>query len=234
MTGKINADNVKIWKLFYNLQVYAAFLTPSSTTFQHNSKITETPMNKLPMCAFHVLLSGVLIAAMISPSVQADFPYTAKRFMKGGTFCFAQGESIPGGKIKTIKMVVQKATGGAPNEVAHVDALMHGWQATLPIRSYFDEITGAATIAPPNDLLPGELQFQIALTGTSYGTDGDITKPGVWTVDYAVTLSAADLTGHITGVIVFNPMQKGTLGKSVKYATDETLTPIRCDEFALH
>jgi len=191
-------------------------------------------MKKLSMHANHVLLGGVLIAAMSPPLAQASSVYTAKRFMQGGTFCFAQGVSLPGGKVKTVKMVVRKSAGGAPNKVAHVDALMHGWQATFPIRSFFDEVTGAATIAPPNDLLPGELQLQIGLTGTSYGTDGDTAKPGVWTVDYAVTLSTTDLTGRITGVTVFNPVKNGILGKKAKYATDEILKPISCDEFALH
>ncbi|WAK03825.1 hypothetical protein [Methylobacter sp. YRD-M1] len=187
-------------------------------------------MNKLP----HILSSVVLIAAMSSPAAQAGSNDTAKHFMQGGTFCFSQGESIPGGKIKTIKMVVSKAVGGSPNKVAHVDALMFGWQATFPVRSFFDEVTGAATIAPPNDLLPGELQVQIALTGTSYGTDGDTSKPGVWTVDYAATLSTTDLSGRITGVTVFNPIKNGILGTSAKYAVDDALKPISCEEFGLH
>lgn len=190
-------------------------------------------MKKLPIRATNVLLSGVLIAAMSSTVAQAGSSNTAQHFMQGGTFCFSQGESIPGGKVKTIKMVVSKAVGGPPNEVAHVDALMHGWQATFPIRSFFDEVTGAATIAPPNDLLPGELQLQIGLTGTSYGTDGDTAKPGVWTLDHAVTLNTTDLSGHITGVNVFNPVKNGIFGTSAKYATDETLKPISCDKFGL-
>lgn len=181
----------------------------------------------------YILLTGLLATAMSSSSAAANSRYTAKRFMQGGTFCFAQGESTPGGKIKTIKMAVRKATGGAPNKIAHVDALMHGVQMTSPVRSYFDEVSGAATIAPPNDLLPGpQQQLQIGLTGTSYGTDGDVANPGVWTVDYAVTLSAADLTGRITGVTVFNPIQNGVLGEKTEYAADEALTPIPCDQFA--
>ncbi|MDD5412606.1 MAG: hypothetical protein PHF31_14540, partial [Methylobacter sp.] len=138
------------------------------------------------------------------------------------------------GKIKTVKMVVLNAAGGAPNKIAHVDALMHGVQVTSTIRSFFDEVTGAATIAPPNDQLPGPQQLQIGLTGTSYGTDVDTTNPGVWTLDYAVTLSTSDLTGRITGITVFNPIQNAILGEKAKYATDETLKPIPCDNFALH
>lgn len=186
-------------------------------------------MNTLP----HILSSAVLIAAMSSPAAQASYSDTSKHFMQGGTFCFSQGESIPGGKIKTIKMVVSKAVGGFPNEIAHVDALMHGWQATFPVRSFFDEVTGVATIAPPNDLLPGELQVQIALTGTSYGTDGNTSKPGVWTVDYAATLDTTDLSGRITGLTVFNPIKNGILGASAVYAVDDALKPIPCDEFGL-
>jgi hypothetical protein len=192
-------------------------------------------MNKLLIRATQVLLSGVLIAAMNSPLAQASSWHTAKRFMQGGTFCFAQGERLLGGKRKTVKMVVLNAAGGAPNKIAHVDALMHGVQKVdSTTRSFFDEVTGAATIAQPNDQLPGPQQLQIALTGTSYGTDFDVdpTKPGVWTLDYAVTLSTTDLTGRITGITVFNPVQKGILGERVKYATDDPLKPIRCDEFA--
>jgi len=190
-------------------------------------------MNKLLIRATQVLLSGVLITVMNSPLAQASSWHTAKRFMQGGTFCFAQGEQLLGGKRKTVKMVVLNAAGGAPNKIAHVDALMHGVQKvdSTP-RSFFDEVTGAATIAPPNDQLPGPQQLQIGLTGTSsYGTDGDITNPGVWTLDYAVTLSTSDLTGRITGVTVFNPVQNGILGEKAKYAVDETLKPIRCDDF---
>ncbi|MFZ2313007.1 MAG: hypothetical protein WAV82_10355 [Methylobacter sp.] len=190
-------------------------------------------MNKLLIRATQVLLSGVLIAAMNSPLAQASSWHTAKRFMQGGTFCFAQGEQLLGGKRKTVKMVVLNAAGGAPNKIAHVDALMHGVQKVdSTTRSFFDEVTGAATIAPPNDQLPGPQQLQIGLTGTSYGTDGDITNLGVWTLDYAVTLSTSDLTGRITGVTVFNPVQNGILGEKAKYAVDETLKPIRCDDFA--
>ena len=53
------------------------------------------------------------------------------------------------------------------NHVLPGGALMHGWQATFPVRSFFNEVTAVATIPPPNDLLPGELQLQIGLTGTS-------------------------------------------------------------------
>lgn len=187
-------------------------------------------MNKLP----HILSTAMLVAAISSPAAEANSSATAKHFMQGGTFCFSQGESIAGGKIKTIKMVVSKAAGGSLNEVAHIDALMFGWQATFPIRSFFDEVTGAATIAPPNDLLPGDQQVQVALTGTSYGTDGDTSKPGVWTVNYAATLDTTDLRGRITGVTVFNPIKNGKLGTSAKYAVDDALKPISCDEFGLH
>jgi hypothetical protein len=181
-------------------------------------------MNKLSMRATHVLLSGLLIATLISPVALADSPYAAKRFMQGGTFCFAQD----GGGDKTVKMVVQKATGGAPNKVAHVDALMHG-----VYRSYFDKVTGAATIAPPNNQLQPDTELiQIALMGTSYGTDGDIENRGIWTLDYAVSLNTTKLKGDIIGVAVFNPVKNGELGESVKYLINETLAPISCDEFA--
>jgi hypothetical protein len=193
-------------------------------------------MNKMLLRITYPPLHLFLIVAMNSPLAHAgSSKYTAKRFMNGGTFCFAQGEQIPG-EIKTVKMVVSHAKGGTPNEIAHVDALMHGAKLTgsSVSQSYFDKVSGAATIAPPNnDLDPQQNpQLQIDLTGTSYGTDAtDRSNPGVWRVDYAVSLSTTDLTGRIYGVAEFNTVQNGHLGKSAKYAFDEELWPIPCDEF---
>lgn len=195
-------------------------------------------MITLLMRALHVLFSGVVIAIISSPLAQASPKYAAKRFMNGGTFCFAQGEQLPGEKIKTVKMVVRHQKGGAPNQVAHVDALMYGAEkvtekSVTVIRSYFDEVSGAATIAPPNDLITGLQQLQIGLTGTSYGTNiaDPSKKSGVWRDDYAVTLSTTALTGRIYGIAIFNTVENGTLGETFTYAINDALTPIPCAEF---
>ncbi len=160
----------------------------------------------------------------------------ATQFMNGGEYCFRIGGSIPGGWTTTLKMVVSRVRrhgighfrDAAPSNIAHVDAVEHGIQATYPPNTYVTPLTGSATIA---SLLSGDDELQISLSGSDLGVEAVGGATGIWISSQAITLNLLDLTGHDTGYKTFTPVESGQLGETNRYAIDETMTPISCSDF---
>lgn len=176
---------------------------------------------------------GVLLAAA-TLSASAPAADTADAFMKGGTFCFRLDGGGLGALHQTWKMVVKPAAGGGGYKeyrIASIAALEHGTQVTAPPSlEYMDEFAGSATIASPNDRLPGPRELQIGLVGTSYGAHGP-ESVGLWKIDYALVLDLANLTGKIKGIKAFTAIVDGTGVPANPSVVDGTVSPISCRDF---
>ena len=163
--------------------------------------------------------------------------HNATQSMNAGVYCFRIGEPIPGGWTTTLKMVVSRVgnpgigyfRNAAPINIAHVDAVEHGTQATYPPNTYVTPLTGAATIAPGQ--VSGDNQIQVSLNGSDFGVKQVGGATGIWITSHAITLNLPDLTGHDTAFKTFTPIDAGQPGESERSAIDETLTPIPCSEF---
>jgi len=180
---------------------------------------------------------GIAITATtmaLSPSVSKA--NNATQFMNGGEYCFRIGETIPGGWTTTLKMAVSRVRhfrigyfrNPAPSNIAHVDAVEHGTQATNPPRSYVTPLTGSATIGSQ---LGGDNEIQISLTGSNFGEEDTPGITGLWISNQSIRLNLLDLTGQDTGYKTFTPIAAGEPGESIRSAVDDTVTPISCSEF---
>ena len=178
---------------------------------------------------------GIIATTMVvSPSVsKAD---NATQFMNGGEYCFLIGETLPGGWVTKLKMVVSRVRrfsigyvrNPAPSNIAHVDAVEHGTKATNPPRSYVTPLTGSATIGSQ---LGGDNEIQISLTGSNFGEEDTPGITGLWISDQAIRLNLVDLTGHDTGYKSFTPIEAGEPGETIRSAVDKAVTPISCSDF---
>jgi hypothetical protein len=176
------------------------------------------------------LMKNLLTATSLSILAVLSSQVEARTIVSADTRCFQIGDVIPGGWDRTLKIKMQQALSDKPGQIVHVDALELGFKATNPPIQYANQLTGSATIAPPNDQLPGGDQLQISLVGTSYGNREDISKNGVFSFDYALRLDPKTLAGPITGYQIFTPFSNGQIDAPISQAPlDTQLQPISCE-----
>lgn len=154
---------------------------------------------------------------------------TAADFLKGGAFCFQVGTPIPGGWDTKIKLVSERAKGGAPKALSGVSGLYKGFKATYPPQSYISEMVGSATVASPNDNLQGPPTLNIGLSSSDYGLDPNSPSTGLWTGQYVLTLKTSDLSGKLTAKKYFTPIVNGkTPVETYSESIDQPVQLISC------
>jgi hypothetical protein len=172
---------------------------------------------------------GTLAVCLLVPAASAAAPASA--FDRGGAFCFREGaKPLPGGFRTTLKLVVERRPGrGLP--LWGVNGLERSVDADQPAYGYVDQLVGTATVAKPNNGLPGGQRIQLNLTGATRGDIGDPTQPGLWWLRYAVQLNLRASSGHITGTKSFTPISGTVLGTPQDAGVDVHLTRIACSAF---
>ncbi|NDE57337.1 MAG: hypothetical protein EB071_10750 [Gammaproteobacteria bacterium] len=154
-------------------------------------------------------LLAVTLGLMALQESEARASETAADLLKGGTFCFQVGTPIPGGWDTKIKLVSERAKGGAPRVISVVSGLYTGFKATNPPQSYTSEMVGSATVASPSDHVQGTPTLDIGLSSSDYGLDPNSPSSGIWTGQYALTLKTSDLSGKLTAKKHFTPIVNG-------------------------
>lgn len=144
------------------------------------------------------------------------------RFLHEEAFCFQQGKPLPGGWNVTYKLSGSPLSAGNKNQIVGVHALERGVQVTSQVNSYSNQLVGTATLTNAN-AGPGET-IQIALVGTSFGTNGGV-DTGLWTFSYSLQLNKTSLNGRILGIKQFAAIANGApTATPVTSYVDDTLT----------
>jgi hypothetical protein len=200
-------------------------------------KLTCANGLRLGVVAASLLFAGTPFAQSVPENASGIFKLkktvSGSRLLRGGNFCFEIVQASPNaGQPQHFKLAVAKARGNQSNKIVHIDALERGLQsANPPFPGYFNQLSGSATVAEPNDGLAGGMQMQIGLTGTSFGNNGDTARTGIWVIDYAIVLDPQTLNGTITGIKRFSPVQNGLIEETTTSAVQKDLKPMPCSQF---
>lgn len=140
------------------------------------------------------------------------------------TLCFQKGEPLLGGWSTVFRLNAPQLTGIKRNQILAVHALEQGSQATFPVNSYSNELSGTATYTRVNGGLGSGDEIQISLSGSSYGTPsyGDTANSGLYTASYSFRLHRKSLDGRIIGTKQYTPAHDPSAA-TVSYI-DDTLT----------
>ena len=173
------------------------------------------------------LMAGLGATIMSGPAAQAQ-EATAEAFAKGGTFCFDIGGGSDGDH-QHFKLVTEPAASPGPFNVIEVHGIEKGqWQKTL----YLNGLTGTATLGPSSQPGASDTALHFSLIGNGNGfTKGG--TPELWTLQYALELSPATLTGTLYGAA----NESGTIAEGAAFASKSALAimreakPMSCEAF---
>jgi hypothetical protein len=178
------------------------------------------------------IVAGLIAAITLSSIVEAKTVLSAKER------CFQVGGTPPGGWSQTLKIKPQQALTDKKGAVVETIGLAHGSKAVEPALNYYNQFAGAASYIGRGDQEVVGNVVQIALVGTSYGTDTGTAAGihGLWSFSYILMLEPEKKgkipTGKLVGVDTFKPIGDGHhADPATTSLVDETVAEISCSGF---
>lgn len=197
-------------------------------------------MRRAPYSTTHGLWAMALVASL-GTSAEAAQPDNAKRFMRGGTFCFnIDDPAAAPGTLTHLKLLTRPGSGRPPYNIAAVNGVIRG-TLPAPYLRFVNPVAGTATLAPSNDAGLGDAAvLQISLTGASYGiikvdiqpppTNGQ--APQIWMQSYSLQLDPVAITGKLYGINTESgPLEGGVAMPSTEHHVVAKINPIACRDF---
>lgn len=180
---------------------------------------------------------SIIGLAAIIPAIALSSVVEAKTVLSAKERCFQIGQTEAGGWAETLKIKPQQALSGKYGAVVEVVGLEHGSKAVNPPVNYYNQLAGAASYIAGGDQEVVSNIVQIALVGTSYGTDtGGAGIHGLWTPAYTLMLEPEQRGkipgGRLVGVNTFQPIGAGRVADpATQIKVDEPVTEISCKGF---
>lgn len=179
-----------------------------------------------------LLLEG-LVGFSAADVIKKDGQLAAKKFMRGGTFCFSAVTKEHGGWIRVIKMVVADPAKKGFYNTAGIHAIQHGRPVNPASNSgfaFYEEMTGSASIRPDNT---GKVdKLNIMLVGNDYGVNPNNGPSGIWSDSFVFSLDIETLKGNLFGRTVFTAIEPNTLtAPQEMFSTVDEISPISCQKF---
>ena len=185
-------------------------------------------MNKTNIIGLGVIIPAIAFASVVE----------AKTVLSAKERCFQIGQPAIGGWNEKLKIKPQQALTDKPGAVVEVVGLDHGSKAVNPPLNYYNQFAGAASYIGKGDQeVTGEVA-QIALVGTSYGTDTATAAGihGLWTFDHSLMLEPEKKGkipgGRMVGYDTFKPTEVGHENDpATQTVHEELVTEISCKGF---
>ena len=184
-------------------------------------------MNKISIIGL-----AAISAIALSSAVEAKTVLSAKER------CFQIGQTEAGGWNEVLKIKPQQALTDKPGAVVEVVGLEHGSKAVNPPLNYYNQFAGAASYIAGGDQEVTSNIVQIALIGTSYGTDTGTAAGirGLWTFDHSLMLEPEKKGkipgGRMVGYDTFKPTEVGHENDpATQTVHEELVTEISCKGF---
>ena len=185
-------------------------------------------MNKITTYAVATLVASIGLSSAVE----------AKTVLSAKERCFQFGRTEPGGWNEVLKIKPQQALSDKRGAIIEVVGLEHGSKTVTPPLNYYNQFAGAASyIASGDQEVTGNI-VQIALVGTSYGTDTATAGGvhGLWAFDYSLMLEPETKGkipgGRVVGEKTFEPIGAGHDADPTTHSkVDEQVTEISCKEF---
>lgn len=178
-----------------------------------------------------IALSATISTIILSSGVEARTALSARER------CFQIGQPVPGGWNEVLKIKPQQALTDKPGALVETIGLVHGAKTPHPPLNYYNQFAGAASYIPPGDQEVDNV-VQIALVGTSYGTDTGTPEGiyGLWTLGYSLILEPEKKGkipgGQIVGEKRFKPIGNGHDADPPKETlVDAPVAEISCSSF---
>lgn len=178
------------------------------------------------------IVAGLVAAMALSSVVEAKTVLSAKER------CFQVGQPPSGGWNEVLKIKPQQALTDKRGAIVEVVGLEHGSLPVFPPLNYYNQFAGAASYIASGDQEVMDNIVQIALVGTSYGTDTGAAAGihGLWSFDYTLMLEPEKKGkipgGRLVGEKTFKPTEVGHKDDpEVDSVTDEIVTEISCKGF---
>lgn len=149
---------------------------------------------------------------------------------QGGAFCFQYGSTAPGGTRIVLSLDIDPSDHLTKHKLWWASGVEQATNADVATENYVNTLTGTATLAKPNNGRPGPKLLQVAVTGTSFGSNTDPAVTGIWQLNYNLQLNRKSLNGKLVGVSVFTPITGTTAGTPATIALNEKVTPISCKQ----
>lgn len=194
---------------------------------------TITGENAMKKITTHVV-AALAATIVLSSAVEAKTVLSAKER------CFQVGEPLNGGWRETLKIKPQQALTDKKGAVIETVGLAHGTKPVFPPLSYYNQFAGAASFiaASGNDQEVIGNVVQIALVGTSYGTDTAAASgiSGLWSFSYTLMLEPEKKGkipgGKLVGVDTFKPIGNGhDADPATQTLVNNEVTEISCSGF---
>jgi hypothetical protein len=172
-------------------------------------------------------------AANAADVIKTDVKLSAKKFMRGGTFCFLKVTKDHGGWISVIKMVVADPAKKGFYNTAGIHAIQHGRPVNPSDNSgsaFYEEFIGTASIRPDNTERIHKLH--IMLVGNDYGVNPNNGPNGIWSDSFVFSLDIESLKGTLFGRTVFAAIEPNTqTAPQEMFSTVDEVSPISCQNF---
>lgn len=147
----------------------------------------------------------------------------------GGAHCLRFGYPGLGATQSVLTLDIDAADHPTKQPLWWVSGVETGTNADVLMDNYVNNLNGTATLAKPNNNVPGRKVIHMALTGTSYGSDLDPAVTGLWELNYNLQLNPKTLKGKIFGLSTFTPIAAdGTPGTATTYGVNSTVKPVSC------
>ena len=187
-------------------------------------------MKKITTCALAVFTATIAI----SPIIEAKTVLSAKER------CFEILEVQNSRWFESLKIKPQQALTNKNGAIIEIVGLVHGRLNVNPTIKYYNQLAGAASYistAIDNNQVVGNI-VQVALVGTSYGTDtGTVWGiSGLWSLNYTLMLEPEKKGkipgGRLVGVKGFKAIGNGHDGDpATQTLVDEAVTEVPCSIF---
>lgn len=148
---------------------------------------------------------------------------------KGGSYCMQFDYPGPGGTRSVLSLDIDPADHPTKQRSWWVTGVEKATNPDVLVDNYVNALNGSATLAKPNNGVPGAKLLHLSLTGTSYGSDMDPNVTGIWELSYNLQLHRKTLKGRILGLSTFTPIAAdGTPGSETTYGVNTSVKPISC------
>ena len=179
-----------------------------------------------------LMLAGLIAAIGLSTAVEAKTVLSAK------ARCFQIGGTVIGGWDTVLKIKPQQALTDKRGAIVEVVGLEHGSKTVNPPLNYYNQFAGAASYIASGDQEVTGATVQIALVGTSFGTNTATAEgiPGLFAFDYSLMLEPESKGtipgGRLVGVETFKPLVSGPgPDPSTQTTIDKAVTEVSCKGF---
>ena len=148
---------------------------------------------------------------------------------KGGAHCLRFGYGGLGATQSVLSLDIDPADHPTKQRMWWVSGVERATNPDVLVDNYVNQLSGTATLAKPNNNVPGKKIIHMSLSGTSYGSDFDVNVTGMWQINYNLQLNRKTLKGKIVGLATFTPIAAdGTAGTPTTYATNSAVKPFSC------